>query len=64
MSFTVHFIHKKSKVLEWLYILLFRIELLIAAPFIYFAIFSEVLVYLGRTWIKWLSEKLDIDFTL
>ncbi len=64
MNFNVRFIQSKPKALEWIYLLIFGIGLLIATPFVAFAMFSEVIVYCGKAWIQWLSNILDIDFTL
>lgn len=64
MNFTVRFIQKKPKALEWLYLLIFGTGLLIAVPFVALAIISEIIVYAGKAWIQWLSNVLDIEFTL
>lgn len=64
MSINIRFIQSKPKALEWLYLLIFGIGLLIAVPFVALAILSELSVFVGKAWIQWLSNKLDIDFTL
>lgn len=64
MNFTVRFVQRKPKALEWLYLLIFGIGLLIAVPFIALAMITEITVYCGKAWIQWLSNTLDIDFTL
>lgn len=63
-EFDVRFIQKKPKALEWLYLLIFGTGLLIAVPFVALAIISEIIFYAGKAWIQWLSNILDIEFTL
>ena len=62
MKFDVRFIQPKA--LEWLYLLIFGTGLLIAVPFVALAIISEIIFYAGKAWIQWLSNILDIEFTL
>lgn len=64
MNFTVRFLQSKPKALEWLYLLIFGIGLLVAVPFVALAMLSELFVFIGKAWIQWLSDKLNIDFTL
>lgn len=64
MKFDVRFIQKKPKALEWLYLLIFGTGLLLAVPFMVLAMVSEITVYVGKVWIQWLSNVLDIEFTL
>lgn len=64
MKFDVRFIQEKPKALEWLYLLIFGTGLLIAVPFVALAIISEIIFYAGKAWIQWLSNILDIEFTL
>ena len=64
MKVDVRFIQKKPKALEWLYLLIFALGLLIAVPFVALAIVSEIILYAGKAYIQWLSNILDIEFTL
>lgn len=64
MKFSIRFVESKPKALEWVFILLFGLGLLIAAPFVAFAMFSEVIVCLGHAWIRMLQKVLDIEFSM
>lgn len=62
MKFDVRFIQKKPKALEWLYLLIFRNWTINSCTIR--SIGYQIILYAGKAWIQWLSNVLDIEFTL
>lgn len=64
MKITVNCISEKPKWLIWLIYLLFAIGLLIAVPFAFVAIATEISLFIAKWWIAKLKDWLNIEFEL
>lgn len=64
MNITLRFIQTKPKCLLWLYYLMFGVCLLVATPFVAMGVVAEICAWFGHAIVQFISNKLNIDFTV
>lgn len=64
MKIAVNCLYEKPKWVIWLIYLVFALGLLIAVPFAFVAIVTEISLFIAKWWINKLKDWLNIDFEI